>query len=44
MREYVIVPDAIVRSEAELSKWLGDAFAYADSLPAKHAKARRTRT
>jgi TfoX/Sxy family transcriptional regulator of competence genes len=44
MREYVIVPVAIVKSEPELRKWLGNAFAYADSLPAKRAKARRTRT
>jgi TfoX/Sxy family transcriptional regulator of competence genes len=27
MREYVVVPDAVVKSEAELCKWLGNAFA-----------------
>ena len=44
MREYVVVPDAIVKSEAELCKWLGNAFAYVSSLPAKPAKAKRKRT
>jgi TfoX/Sxy family transcriptional regulator of competence genes len=35
MREYVAVPDAIVRSHTDLIGWLTKARAYAETLPAK---------
>ena len=38
MREYVVVPNAILKSKAELRTWVGRAFAYASSLPAKRTK------
>ncbi len=42
MKEYVVVPDAIVQSPAQLGKWLKRAAAYAQSLPPK-TKATRKR-
>ena len=41
MREYVVVPPAILKSNAGLERWLGYAFAYVSSLPRKSAKPRR---
>jgi hypothetical protein len=35
MREYVVVPPAIVADDAALDRWVGRALAYAGSLPAK---------
>lgn len=35
MREYVVVPPALLKSGAELDGWLGKAAAYALSLPPK---------
>ena len=35
MREYLTVPPAMLESPAELERWVGKAFAYAGSLPAK---------
>jgi hypothetical protein len=35
MREYVVVPPAVEREEADLSAWLDRAFAYARTLPPK---------
>jgi TfoX/Sxy family transcriptional regulator of competence genes len=40
MREYVVVPDAVLQSSHELGVWFGKAFDYAASLPPKEAKAR----
>jgi TfoX/Sxy family transcriptional regulator of competence genes len=40
MREYAVVPRAIVESDAELAKWLGDAFRYVSALPEKAVKPR----
>ena len=43
MREYAVAPPAIVDSEAELGKWLDDAFRYVSALPAKAAKPSRAK-
>ena len=40
MREYVVVPPALLKSGAELDGWLGKAAAYAQSLPPKAAKSK----
>ena len=41
MREYVVVPEAIVKSKAQLKAWVGRALAYTGSLPAKAGKSSR---
>ena len=41
MREYVVVPPALLKSGRQMDEWLGKALAYAQSLPAKTAKAKR---
>jgi len=41
MREYVVVPAAMVSAPAALAKWLQRAVAYVNTLPPKVAKARR---
>ena len=41
MREYIVVPEAILRSKAQLKTWVGRALAYAASLPAKAGKSSR---
>ncbi len=41
MREYVVVPPAMLRSPGELHAWLARAFAYAGSLPPKTRPAAR---
>ena len=38
MREYAVVPDAVLQSSRQLRTWLERAFAYARSLPPKPAK------
>lgn len=38
MKEYVVVPDAVVRSPAKLRAWIAHAHAYAKTLPAKKAR------
>ena len=38
MREYVVVPTPLLKSEKQLTTWLGNALAYAKSLPPKVAK------
>ncbi len=43
MREYVVVPEAIVKSKAQLKTWVGRAIAYSSSLPAKASKPRSKR-
>jgi TfoX/Sxy family transcriptional regulator of competence genes len=43
MREYAVVPQSIVKSEAKLRRVLADSLRHASSLPAKVAKARRTK-
>ena len=40
MREYAVVPPSVLADSAELSDWLGKAFAHAETLPAKAKKAR----
>jgi TfoX/Sxy family transcriptional regulator of competence genes len=39
MREYVLVPPAMVPRTAALSRWVGRSLAYAKSLPPKGARA-----
>lgn len=41
MREYVVVPPAVLRSPGELHAWFARAFAYAGSLPSKPRPAAR---
>lgn len=38
MKEYVVLPDAIVRDRGKLRRWLELAFAYASELPPKVAR------
>jgi TfoX/Sxy family transcriptional regulator of competence genes len=38
MKEYVVVPDAIVKSPVKLRAWLDQAHTYAMKLPAKKAR------
>ena len=38
MMEYVVVPDAVVKSPAKLRAWVDKAHAYAKKLPAKKAR------
>ena len=41
MREYVVVPPAILKSKAQLNEWLERALAYASALPPKAVKAKK---
>jgi TfoX/Sxy family transcriptional regulator of competence genes len=41
MREYIVVPTATLKSNAELQALLADALRYASSLPAKSRQAKR---
>lgn len=43
MREYAVVPSSVVKSDAKLRRVLADALRYTSSLPAKTAKAHRTK-
>ncbi len=43
MREIVIVPESILKSEKQLNTWLGKALAYVKSLPPKTPKSRGKR-
>jgi hypothetical protein len=38
MKEYLVVPDAVVKSPAKLRAWIDHAHAYATTLPAKKAR------
>ena len=38
MKEYVVVPDAVMQSPAKLRSWIGHAHEYAKTLPAKKAR------
>ena len=38
MKEYVVVPDVVVKSPAKLRAWVDKAHAYAKKLPAKKAR------
>jgi TfoX/Sxy family transcriptional regulator of competence genes len=40
MREYVVLPDAILRDDEQLQTWLDKSFAFASSLPIKERKPR----
>ena len=44
MREYVVVPDAILKSKPQLDKWLGKSFVYAQWLPAKPPRSGRRKS
>jgi TfoX/Sxy family transcriptional regulator of competence genes len=41
MREYVVLPNAVVSKKATLDSWLAQALAYAASLPPKARKTQR---
>jgi TfoX/Sxy family transcriptional regulator of competence genes len=41
MREYVVLPPAVVADQAQLSAWVARAYGYAASLPAKEQKPRK---
>ncbi len=38
MKEYLVVPDAVVKSPAKLRAWIDHAHGYAKTLPAKKAR------
>jgi TfoX/Sxy family transcriptional regulator of competence genes len=38
MKEYVVVPAEVVKSPAKLKSWIGHAYAYAKTLPAKKGR------
>jgi TfoX/Sxy family transcriptional regulator of competence genes len=38
MKEYVVVPQTMLKKPAELKQWLARSFAYASSLPPKAKK------
>jgi len=38
MKEYVVVPEQVLKKPAELKKWLRKSFDYASSLPPKEKK------
>ena len=40
MKEYVVVPDLILRDRQKLSSWVGKALVYGEALPPKSAKAK----
>lgn len=44
MRQYVVVPEAVLHSEGQLKTWLERALAYAKSLPPKVRKAKGARS
>jgi TfoX/Sxy family transcriptional regulator of competence genes len=39
MKEYVVVPDAVIKSPTKLRAWIDHAHEYAKTLPAKKARA-----
>lgn len=43
MHEYVVVPDAILKSDAQLTAWLSKAFEYCRSLPPKRGQVKSSR-
>lgn len=43
MREYVVIADALERTPRELSAWMRQALAYAQSLPVKQRKAAKAK-
>lgn len=44
MREYLVVPESVMKSDKKLNAWLVKSFAYCKSLPAKSDKARSKKT
>jgi TfoX/Sxy family transcriptional regulator of competence genes len=38
MKEYIVVPDAVMKSPAKLRAWIAHAHGYARTLPAKKAR------
>src|SRR5689334_9195227 len=44
MREYVVVPPSLLKSDAELERWLAKALAHASILPPKATKPKAKRT
>ena len=43
MKEYALVPPAILADTGQLDAWLGKAFDYAQSMPAKEKKPRKSK-
>jgi TfoX/Sxy family transcriptional regulator of competence genes len=44
MKEYVVVSPAIVSDRRELQRWIGEALAYAASLPSRSKKTAKKKT
>jgi TfoX/Sxy family transcriptional regulator of competence genes len=44
MREYVVVPESVLKSDEQLNAWLEKALAYCKSLPPKSGKPRGKKT
>jgi TfoX/Sxy family transcriptional regulator of competence genes len=38
MKDYLVVPDAVMKSPAKLRAWIDHAYGYAKKLPAKKAR------
>jgi len=43
MREYVTIPRSVLNNRAKLASWISKSMKYAESLPAKAAKARNAK-
>jgi len=43
MKEYVVLPPALIADRAKLSQWVAKSFEYAASLPGKPARAKRAK-
>ena len=41
MKEYAVIPTAVLNSESELAEWLGKSFDYVNSMPAKQPKKKK---
>lgn len=41
MREYVVLPNAVLESESRLRSWIAKAIAYAESLPPKSNRSKQ---
>jgi len=44
MREYVVLPRAVVEDEQALAAMIAEAFAFGASMPAREAKPRKKKT
>jgi hypothetical protein len=43
MKEYVVLPDALIADHAKLSEWVAKSFEYAAAMPSKAPRAKRAK-